>query len=940
MKKFYGFYTILSTMMILIITGSAGASFTGNGKGFYGNDPLVKTSTTLSDQEAVPEGLTKTEWGNISASIERDRYRLHKDERTGEYQAPNYAHSLHATFTREGFEVSPRKGEKGWNWGLSLSRYGYGSDLHAVPVAEKMVTKDNRIEYHRGDMVEWYINDHRGLEQGFTLKARPSGRTGSGLLQLQMTTTTNLIPSVEKKGKRIVFWDAQGKEVLRYSGLYAYDAAGKDLFARMAANQQGIRLIVDDHDAVYPITIDPFIETKKLLAGDGSGDDEFGYSVSVSGDTVIVGARGDGGGSGSAYIFSRDQGGADNWGQVKKLTAGDGAAGDEFGASVSISGDTAIAGAWGDDGYSGSAYIFSRDEGGTDNWGEVKKLTAGDGAAGDIFGISVSIGGDTAIVGAHRDDDNGDDSGSAYIFSRDEGGTNSWGQVQKLLAGDGASDDEFGRSVSISGDTAIVGAYYDDDNGSNSGSAYIFSRDYGGADNWGEFKKLITGDGAVGDWFGRSVSISGDTVIVGAYGDDNNGSQSGSAYIFSRDQGGPDNWGEVIELTPSDGAADDGFGCSVSISGDTAIVGADGDDDNGSNSGSAYIFSRDQGGADNWGEFKKLTAGDGATDDFFGYSVSISGDTAIVGAYGDDDNGDYSGSAYIFSVPAFGDELAVDFGGNGLWHYNGSGWASLASWNPDGMAEWNGGLAVNFGASYGLWNYDGTIWSQLAAWEPEDGIAWDNGLAIDFGSNGLWRYDGSSWTGLASWNPDGIVEWTDGLAVDFDTYGLWNYDGTTWTQLAAWNLEDDMVKWTDGLAVDFGGNGLWHYDGSSWSSLASWNPDGMVEWTGGLAVDFDTYGTWNYDGTTWTQLAAWNPEDGMVSWSDGIAVDFGPDGLWSYDGSSWTSLASWNPEDMEAWGSGLAVDFGATYGLWNYNGSTWTSLAGWDSEDIIDVDLY
>ena len=373
MKKFYGFFTILFTMMILIITGSAGAFFTGDGKGVYvrdrqpgikANDPFVKASTTLRDREAVPEGLTKTEWGKIRASIERDRYRLHKDDRTGAYQAPNHAHSLDATFTREGFEVSPRKGKKGWIWGLSLSRYGYGSDLHAVPVAEKMITKDNRIEYYRGDMVEWYINDHRGLEQGFTLKARPSGRTGSGLLQLQMTTATNLIPVVEKEGKGIVWRDVQGKEVLGYSGLYAYDAAGKDLCARMEADQEGIRLIVEDHEAIYPITIDPFIERKKLTASDGAADDLFGWSVSISGDTAIVAAPGDddhGSDSGSAYIFSRDQGGADNWGQVKKLIASDGAADDCFGGSVSISGDTAIVGAEADDDNgtdSGSAYVY------------------------------------------------------------------------------------------------------------------------------------------------------------------------------------------------------------------------------------------------------------------------------------------------------------------------------------------------------------------------------------------------------------------------------------------------------------------------------------------------------------------------------------------------------------------------------------------------------
>jgi len=290
-------------------------------------------------------------------------------------------------------------------------------------------------------------------------------------------------------------------------------------------------------------------------------------------------------------------------------------------------------------------------------------------------------------------------------------------------------------------------------------------------------------------------------------------------------------------------------------------------------------------------------------------------------------------------LTTFCDELAVDFGSNGLWHYNISSWTNLASWNPEGMLEWEGGLAVVF-PGYGLWNYDGTTWTSLAGWEAEDGVEWDNGVAVDFGTYGLWNYDGSDWTSLAGWDPDGnIVKWGTELAVDFGTYGLWNYDGTTWTQLAGWNPED-MVEWGSDLVVDFGSHGLWSYDGTTWTNLAGWNPDGMVEWTGGLAVDFDTYGLWNYDGTTWNQLAAWNPEDDMVSWTDGIAVDFGPNGLWSYDGSSWTSLATWNPEKMEAWANGLAVDFGASYGLWNYDGSSWTNLAGWDSEDIIDVDLY
>jgi len=402
-------------------------------------------------------------------------------------------------------------------------------------------------------------------------------------------------------------------------------------------------------------------ETNKLLADDGAQYDYFGWSVAISGDTAIVGAESDdddGTSSGSAYIFYQDHGGTDNWGQVKKLTASDAAAGDHFGRSIAISGDIVIVGAHRNDingTNSGSAYIFSRDHGGADNWGQVKIITADDGAADDAFGLSVSINGNIAIVGAYSDDDNGTGSGSAYIFSRDYGGPDNWGQVKKIIANDGAEDDHFGSGVSISGATAIVGAYHDEGASySIPGSAYIFYQAQGGSNNWGQVQKLTASDGATFDEFGLRVSISGDTAIVGAHLDNDavNGNDSGSAYIFSRDHGGPDNWGEVTKLTASDGAVGDCFGDSVSLSEDTVIVGASQHYTDGYSPGYAYIFSRDQGGVDNWGEVEKLTASDTASGDEFGYSVSISGNSAIVGAHLDNDavNGNDSGSAYIFLI--------------------------------------------------------------------------------------------------------------------------------------------------------------------------------------------------------------------------------------------------------------------------------------------------
>jgi len=232
-----------------------------------------------------------------------------------------------------------------------------------------------------------------------------------------------------------------------------------------------------------------------------------------------------------------------------------------------------------------------------------------------------------------------------------------WPEVDKLLASDGADHDRFGYSVSVSGDYAIIGAYYDDDKGSYSGSAYIFKYD---GTVWYEQAKLTASDGAADDLFGHCVSISGDYAIIGAYLDDDHGSESGSAYIFKRDG---ETWYEQDKLTASDGAAGDVFGYSVSISGDYAIVGAWRDDDKGDDSGSAYIFKRD---GSVWSEQVKLTASDGAAEDRFGYCVSVSGDYdyAIVGAYVDDDNGDYSGSAYMFAPcpdSDFTEDCFVDF---------------------------------------------------------------------------------------------------------------------------------------------------------------------------------------------------------------------------------------------------------------------------------------
>ena len=393
-----------------------------------------------------------------------------------------------------------------------------------------------------------------------------------------------------------------------------------------------------------------WIETDKLAASDAASYDNFGWSVSVSGNIAIASAANyddiQGPYSGSVYVFEKDER-TGQWREVAMLVASDGRPYDNFGHSLSVSGNTAIIGALYDDDHgsnSGSAYVFEKDIW-TGYWNEVAKLTASDGGDVDHFGNSVSISGNIAIIGAPYDDDRGSSSGSAYVFEKDER-TGYWNEVAKLTAWDGSGYDSFGFSVDISGNTAIIGALYDDDNGVNSGSAYVFEKDESSG-YWYDVAKLTSSDGAVSRLqFGYSVSLSGNIAIVGAPHDDDNGSSSGSAYMFEKDES-TGHWHEVAKLIASDGAAYDQFGFSVSVSGNAAIVGACFDDNNGNNSGSTFLFEKDE-STGHWNEAAKLAASDGAAYDNFGCSVSLSGNSAIVGAYYDDYIGVSSGSVYAF----------------------------------------------------------------------------------------------------------------------------------------------------------------------------------------------------------------------------------------------------------------------------------------------------
>ena len=379
----------------------------------------------------------------------------------------------------------------------------------------------------------------------------------------------------------------------------------------------------------------------KLTASDGVAGDLFGHSVAVDGDTAVVGAYEDESEKGAAYVLAKDSSGA--WSQVAKLTASDGEAGDIFGWSVAVDWDTVVAGARYDD----SAYVFTKPGTGWATATETAKLTASDGVVGDWFGQSVAVDGDTVVVGASEDDG----SGSAYVFTKaaDSVWTDAT-QTAKLTASDGDDFDEFGKSVAVDGDTVVAGA----PNNDGYGSAYVFIKPAAGWDDATQTAKLTPGatdDGAAGlaGTFGAAVAVGGDTVVVGASA--YSGSQ-GRAYVFTKPSGGWEDAERTAELATSD-AEKNQFGWSVAVDGNTVVVGAHTDDasDSVNDSGSVYVFTKatDSVWADTT-ETVKLTATDGASGDQFGWSIAAGGGTVVVGAHWDDDKGADSGSAYVYGV--------------------------------------------------------------------------------------------------------------------------------------------------------------------------------------------------------------------------------------------------------------------------------------------------
>lgn len=375
----------------------------------------------------------------------------------------------------------------------------------------------------------------------------------------------------------------------------------------------------------------PQNQIAKFKADNPTNYTRFGGAVSIDGDMAVVGHIGDkdnGDYAGAAYILKYD---GSNWNKVQKIKPSDGSASSSFGSSVAIQGNTIVVGA-DKENSAGAAYIFTYNG---STWSQQAKLKSSDIETNDVFGISVGISDNKVIVGAYGEDSTVAYSnvGAAYVFAYN--GTN-WNQEAKLLANDGTDSDWFGEKVDIEGNTAIISARGDKDNGSSSGAAYVFKYD---GTNWIQQDKITPIGAESGDYFGAEVAIKDSTILVGARSANTASSNGGAVYIFSYNGS---NWAQDFELTASDSESSDYFGSAIAMEGNTILVGAYREDEAGDKAGAVYVYRKSNG---NWNEEMKIMASDAIIFSDFGFDVSISNNIALIGSSGNESG---TGSVYLF----------------------------------------------------------------------------------------------------------------------------------------------------------------------------------------------------------------------------------------------------------------------------------------------------
>ncbi len=710
-------------------------------------------------------------YGSLEEAMQAARYSVNPAMPAKQsFQADNPAQQLDAQFTRDGVQLRPANDRQNWSLGMKLRGVGYGERLSNVTPGE-VSAQGNRVEIRhqsqipnlKSQITEWYVNKPEGLEQGFTLDAAPGERRAGEQLRLALALDGDLRAQVVDDGQAIELRRGEAT-VLSYDHLVVRDARGQQLPAAMRVAKGEVWLEVDDAEAQYPVTIDPtFVHfpINKITAPTRTVYGQFGQAVAMRGDTVVIGEPRSSENRGAAYIFVRS---GLSYNFKLRLTASDAAVNDFFGYSVAISGDTVVVGADGNNNARGAAYVFV---GAGANWSQQAKLVSNDREEHSRFGRAVAIDSHSVVVGApYKDDSSKLDAGSGYVFVRS--GT-TWSQQAKLLFATNPGD-LFGSSVAISNNTIAVGVPYDnimeEPEYQDMGTVRIYERT---GTTWMQMSALPAPDQAIGDLFGSAVALNDHSLVVGAPGEESRSDRpdEGAVYFFTRSGGGFSSagkfntagsayanlgssvalsgnqavvgarnrkigakgsqgavyfyerngptWTSGMMLTAGDGVAGDFYGTSVAISNGTILVGAPGDD---SGQGSAYV----------WDQVHKLIANDGTAGDAFGGSVAVSGDTVVVGAYADDSA---RGSVYVFMRAGAGYSLPLKLVANDGAPSDQFGRSVAIS--SDTVVVGAPGDDVERGAAY-VFVGAGANWSQQAKLlpsDPETGASFGHAVAID-----------------------------------------------------------------------------------------------------------------------------------------------------------------------------------------------------------------
>jgi hypothetical protein len=586
--------------------------------------PAVAQETKPLHGAAALDQLKRDgQYDSLQAAMEQARLSVQRETATPlrrwAWHAPNPSAGYDAYVTEAGVSIAINDKSV---VSLHLRSLGYGAALHGVAAGE--VNGDGQsITIKRNNVREWFVNTADGLEHGFTLDEPPSSARRKGLpLRLAMQVGAGWQAVADESGHHVTLRNADGQAV-DYGKLVVRDARGVNLAARLIVVDEQVVIEVEDHDAEYPLTIDPlFTLLATFFAPDGAASDFFGSAIALDGNTAVVGAFWHNGARGAAYVFVRN---GTLWTFQQKLSAPDGAASDQFGNAVALSGNTALIGAHsgpnGTRANQGAAYVFVRS--GT-VWTFQQRLNANSNLNEMDFGAAVALDGDTALVGAAGFSTSPTAiTGTAYVFTRS--GTSQsavWTQQQQLIPSDIGHLNRCGAAVALDGDTALVGSPGASNGLSERGSAAVFTRN---GTTWKEQKILRTTDAFEGDHFGERVALGGDTAVIGAPDYGTGSAEVGKVFIFRR---GAD-WVETDPIPNPDPQVGGRFGASLALGGDRLVVGATLDlIVPGADQRSAYVFARSNIG---WQLMRQLNVGLGSLEDRFGYAVALDGDMVLVG---------------------------------------------------------------------------------------------------------------------------------------------------------------------------------------------------------------------------------------------------------------------------------------------------------------------